>query len=415
MIIEMFPAKNGDAFLIRLDNKKNILIDMGYMDTYKMYIKDRLKKIKSENQCIDLLVITHIDEDHIEGAIEFIKENGNANDPNIIEIKEIWHNSYRHLQFDKETVSKITSFEERRLEEIKLSNSGISRKETNESQPVSGRQGSTLAGYLFGLGYEKNIWNASFKNEAVKFKNEAVNLDSKNKIELGDAKIYILSPDTKKLGDLSTLWLKKLMEIDINFTISNEVIFDDAYEMYMKKLKPISEVDESKDISYSLKVFNNLIEGKIEQGNIDKSKSNGASISFILEYKNKKLLFLGDSHEDIIVDNLDKYKKDGGSLEFEAVKISHHGSLKNNYRWIEKIKSKRYLISTNGENHDHPSKEVIAKILQCNKDEKTFYFNYPVDICNVIDEAEAVFKENYKYSVVVGNETSSLQIEVSKK
>ena len=50
MIIEMFPAKNGDAFLIRLDNKKNILIDMGYMDTYKTHIKDRLKKIKSENK-----------------------------------------------------------------------------------------------------------------------------------------------------------------------------------------------------------------------------------------------------------------------------------------------------------------------------------------------------------------------------
>lgn len=299
MIIEMFPAKNGDAFLIRLDNKKNILIDMGYMDTYKTHIKDRLKKIKSENQCIDLLVITHIDEDHIEGAIEFIKENGDANNPNIIEIKEIWHNSYRHLQFDKEKVSKIPSFEERRLEEIKLCNSGISRKETNESRPISGRQGSTLAGYLFGLGYEKNIWNASFKNEAVKFKNEAVNLDSKNEIELGDAKIYILSPDTKKLDNLSTLWLKKLMEIDSDFSISDQVIFDDAYEMYMKKLKTISEVDENKYISYSLKVFNDLIDGKIEQRNIDKSKSNGASISFILEYENKKLLFLGDSHEDI--------------------------------------------------------------------------------------------------------------------
>ena len=35
MIIEMFPAENGDAFLVRLDNGENILIDMGYNETYR--------------------------------------------------------------------------------------------------------------------------------------------------------------------------------------------------------------------------------------------------------------------------------------------------------------------------------------------------------------------------------------------
>ena len=101
MIIDMFPAENGDAFLIRFDNKKNILIDMGYADTYKNHIKDSLLKIKNENQCIDLLIITHIDEDHIEGAIEFFKENGSANNPNIIEVKEVWHNSYSTIRRNK--------------------------------------------------------------------------------------------------------------------------------------------------------------------------------------------------------------------------------------------------------------------------------------------------------------------------
>ena len=78
MIIEMFPAENGDAFLVRLDNGENILIDMGYNETYSKFIKNRLIDLKNENQCIDLLIITHIDEDHIVGAIEFFKENGQA-------------------------------------------------------------------------------------------------------------------------------------------------------------------------------------------------------------------------------------------------------------------------------------------------------------------------------------------------
>lgn len=406
MVIDMFPAENGDAFLIRFDNKKNILIDMGYVGTYKKYIKDRLLKIKNENQCIDLLIITHIDEDHIEGAIEFFKENGNANNPNIIEVKEVWYNSYRHLQFNKNKVSNITNFERTQLEEIKLSNSRVISKEINETSQVSAKQGSTLSGYLYGLGYINNKWNSSFNGKAV-------NLDNKNEIELDDIKIYLLSPNTNKLKNLLNLWMEKLRKIDVDFSISDEEIFDDAYEMYIKKIKPIIDIDEDKNISYGLMNFETFIKKDIKQGKKDTSKSNGASIAFVLEYKNKKLLFLGDSHEDIIMKGLKRYKENGKTLKFDIVKVSHHGSIKNNFKWIEDIVVDNYLISTNGEKHNHPSKEVIAKILKVNKLKKTLYFNYPVDIVNDIRKEK--LKEKYNYSIVVGNENSSLQIEVSDK
>lgn len=406
MIIEMFPAENGDAFLIRFDNKKNILVDMGYIDTYKNYIKDRLLKIKSENQCIDLLIITHIDEDHIEGAIEFFKENGNANNPNIIEVKEVWHNSYRHLQFDKEKVCNVSNFERIQLEEIKLNNSVVIRKGINETSQVSARQGSTLAGYLYGLGYINNKWNSSFKGAAV-------SLQNKNEIELDDIKIYLLSPDTNKLENLSSLWMEKLRKIDADFSISDEEIFDDAYEMYVKKIKPIIDINEDKNISCDSTNFETFIKDNINQGRKDVSKSNGGSIAFVLEYKNKKMLFLGDSHEDIIMESLKRYKESGKTLKFDVVKVSHHGSTKNNFKWIEDIVADNYLISTNGEKHNHPSREVIAKIFKFNEQKKTLYFNYPVDIVSDIGKDE--LKKKYNYSLVVGNKDSSLQIEVSDR
>lgn len=401
MLIEMFPAEKGDAFLIRFDNKKNILIDMGYIDTYKTYIKDRLIEIKNEKQSIDLLIITHIDEDHIEGAIEFIKENGNANNPNIIEVKEIWHNSYRHLQIDKYKVCNISSFEKMQLEEIKLSNSGVIRKGINETSPISARQGSTLAGYLYRFGYA-NRWNSSFGFKSV-------NIDNKTEIELQDIKIFLLSPDTNKLRNLERLWMKKLREIDCDFSISDEEIFDDAYEMYIKNVKH-PDINESKSISCSSTEFETIVNNKINQDRTDVSKSNGASIAFILEYKGKKVLFLGDSHEDIIIESLVEYEESGKKLEFSAVKVSHHGSIKNNFKWIEEIIADKYLFSTNGEEHNHPDKEVIAKILKFNKQNKVFYFNYPVNIC--VDIQNEKLNKKYNYSVVTGNRKSSLQFEV---
>lgn len=36
-----------------------------------------------------MIINTHIDEDHISGAISFIKENGDADKPQIIQVDEI--------------------------------------------------------------------------------------------------------------------------------------------------------------------------------------------------------------------------------------------------------------------------------------------------------------------------------------
>ena len=150
----------------------------------------------------------------------------------------------------------------------------------------------------------------------------------------------------------------------------------------------------------------------IKQGYKDKSKSNGGSISFILEYKDKRIIFLGDAHEDIILENLEMYIKNTGISYFDAVKVSHHGSLKNNFTWIEKINAKRYIISTNGKRHNHPDKEVIAKILQCNSEEKIIYFNYYLDLCKELDDKE--LKDKYNYSIEVGDGESILKIEVNE-
>lgn len=397
--VEMFPAEDGDAFLLRFDNQKNILIDMGYSDTYTNYIKERLLQLKDQGECIDLLVITHIDEDHIEGAIRFLHENGKADKPNIIDIKEIWHNSYRFLRFKKEKVDKITRSETKKLDRLILSNSDNNGSKSNEFEEISCEQGSTFAGFLYGLGYEER-WNTSFKHKAI-------NIDDISNVILKDITINLLSPNTEKLNRLADTWNNKLEDMKFGFQISDEEIFDDAFEMYIKKVKPIIE-GENQDISYSNESIEEIIDKKITR-KTDISESNGASISFVIQYKDKKLLFLGDAHEKLILDSLNKY--DEIDSIFDVVKVSHHGSIKNNFKWIKKLKTKRYLISTDGKQHNHPSKETIATILKENKEEKILYFNYPLEICDELKCNKLMDK--YKYSLVVGNGKTSVVIEVN--
>ena len=115
--------------------------------------------------------------------------------------------------------------------------------------------------------------------------------------------------------------------------------------------------------------------------------SNATSIAFILTYRNKNLLFLGDSHPDIIADSLEELGySPSNMLRLEYVKLSHHGSKKNiSKRLLSIISCSNFIISTNGGSSKsrHPNPETLAKLAKLvdrnGSDTITFLFNYPVN------------------------------------
>jgi hypothetical protein len=63
-------------------------------------------------------------------------------------------------------------------------------------------------------------------------------------------------------------------------------------------------------------------------------------------------------------------------LSIDAVKVAHHGSKHNTSETLLKlIKSHTYLISTNGDQFEHPDKECIARIIRFGEP-TNIYFNY---------------------------------------
>lgn len=88
------------------------------------------------------------------------------------------------------------------------------------------------------------------------------------------------------------------------------------------------------------------------------------------------MLFLGDSHDEIIVENLRKLGfNEEKKLELELVKISHHGSHYNTSpEFLSLIKSERYVISTNG-SKGLPNKRTIARILASGDGKICFNYN----------------------------------------
>ena len=103
MTLKFLKAYNGDCILIEtLDENQEIftiLIDGGTSSTFEYSLKKELEKITR----INLLILTHIDSDHIGGLIKFFQNSL----INKIEIDEIWIN---HPELISVTTGDLISF-----------------------------------------------------------------------------------------------------------------------------------------------------------------------------------------------------------------------------------------------------------------------------------------------------------------
>ena len=380
MKITIFPALNGDCILIEYDESHCMLIDGGYVDTYNLHLVPVLSDLASKGKVIDLLVVTHIDSDHISGIVKLLSDT-----PNLIPIKEIWYNGYRHIQ----CIVSVSNDEETIVHK-EICRSTIS----DETKSISAKQGCTLSALIQRCGL---FWNGQFNGNAV---------IAPATVNIGNASIHVLSPEEKGLSNLCAYWRKELIKKGLLPQKHSMEFWDDAFEFMMAKDKPafhfhIKKIDTTTDIE------------KIKQVKYipDLSATNGSSISFVLECEGKRLLLLGDAHAETIVTSL-KYlnAKKQLPLSFDAIKLSHHGSFNNNSpELLRIIDSENWIVSTNGGTYNHPDLETLVHVFTIDKNkQRRIFFNYDLPVCNRINLPE--YHDEYHFSVVSKKDGTPLTI-----
>jgi beta-lactamase superfamily II metal-dependent hydrolase len=106
----------------------------------------------------------------------------------------------------------------------------------------------------------------------------------------------------------------------------------------------------------------------------DRAEANGSSIAFIAEFDGKRVLFAADAHSEVLVESLDRLGP--GPHDFTAVKLSHHGSQANlGPALLERIRSRNWLVSTNGAKFRHPNPEALARVITTQR-KPVFHLNY---------------------------------------
>lgn len=381
-IVHFLPALGGDCTLLEFDNKECILIDCGYKSTYEQELKPLLVELNNRGYKIKLLIVSHIDADHIQGAIRFLEDNGEAQNPKVIAIENIWFNGFYSTLFMNDVFEKHKSelISDAQKEKMRIAQGQMEMQSIPERAMISAMQSKSFEVLCSELGY---CVNYQFAKQVVK-RNPDNDVKSPNdKIRLGAFDITVLSPNDGLIDKLANeLNIELIKMFGKKYQINENHLFLDFYEklMLLKKEEPISS-----NVLISAK--SDEIESWLGTSTLAAMNDvNQASIVVQIEYKGMKMLFTGDSDSELWHDFLEPY--------YDVIKISHHGTLKPNLCLIKKTVGKHILISTNGKKYGHPEKDLVANLILHNKGE--LHFNYDINIKDVVLENQG--KYNYKAS-----------------
>jgi hypothetical protein len=360
--IEMLQAHEGDCLWIEYgdpDSPRRMIIDAGRKESYRA-LADRIATL---TEPAELFVMTHIDDDHIFGALPLFADARLSNTT----FKDIWYNGYTHLD------------------------SNIARKpQADRLGPVNGEIFAAL------LLRDKHPWNESFANGAT------VVVPDTGKLPVvklaGDMTLTLLSPIWDSLTRLKRFWERELEDLAPGDAEGALEIFATRSALQPDVLGGLIDVED-------------YVERPPET---DDKAPNGSSIAFLAEHNGRAVLFTGDAHPPILERSIERLLAERGEsvLKLTAFKLSHHGSRKNTSpKLLQMVDCRRYLISTNGSRHKHPDKETIARIVHRNhqnSDPTELYFNYESPFNRVWDDDD--LKEEWNYKTYYPPHTNPIQL-----
>lgn len=123
----------------------------------------------------------------------------------------------------------------------------------------------------------------------------------------------------------------------------------------------------------------------------DNELINEQSIAFMIEYKNKRVVFTGDGYMKILISKIERFKN-FEEKKIDFIKIAHHGAKKNNEglkEFAENHKCYQFFV-TGKEIWDgiHPNKELVKELLTIDKRVKIYSNVKHADLSELRNESE---------------------------
>lgn len=332
--LEALMAKHGDSLLLHYgdeDAPRFILIDGGPGKVYQETLRPRLLEIRErwygkDPLPLEMVMVSHIDDDHINGILDLTDELKKKKDP-FCQILCFWHNSFDDVigNKDEDLFSELQ-------EDVKVASiggvppSGQSIKRHNAAVVASVGQGRKLRSNAEALGLRTND---PFSGLVL-----AETADG-TRFDWGDGlRLTVLGPTRERIDELHKEWEKVLIKKGKQAAIAA------AYE--------------------------------------DDSAFNLSSIVVLAELGGKRMLLTGDARGDHTLTAIEKAGLlKNGKLHVDLLKLPHHGSAHNvDHDYFETIIADHYVGSGDG-NYGNPELETLQMISKARPDDRfTLHLTY---------------------------------------
>lgn len=355
--IHVFPAQRGDALFIEYGEEAQphrILVDGGITKTGREHLVGLIEGLGDPR--IDLLVVTHIDLDHIQGVIALLKAL-----PENVTIERVWFNGWDQLP-------------------------------RPPLQPHGVAEGVELSKQLEAR--FKPAWNNDVAGSWIGLAQDG----SPRDIPLpGGMVATLLSPDADKLLALRGIWDDVVEDFGAAAEAEDEeeIVADDAA---IDGLEPLGgeEIDVVE-----------LAESAFKE---DDAVPNGSSIACVLSFKGKSAVLLADAHPSVVLRAV-KALSPGGRLNADCIKLSHHGSKYNtSLELAQSLASPRWIFSSNGASTKHPNVEAVARVLHGSPGQKQLIFNYRTKYNDMWDNATRM--KDHDYTPMYGDGVKAVVVDL---
>lgn len=334
--IEMLPAQQGDALWIEYGpagKPHRILVDGGTAPTFSG-IRSRVLGLEETDRHFELLIVTHIDTDHIGGILRLLA------DPSLgITFDDVWFNAWPQLQdLGQEHILGPTDAPD--VDQLLGPFDGEILNRLLE-----------LHGTALGKGWNRAFGTAPGTRVAL-----SESGDPPTATLAGGMKLTVLGPSLARLGKLRDAW---------------EPVIRDTQLTDAERKALVDKNAKKKGIDLTLGAQIDVAAAAASPFRGDTTPANGSSIIVLAEFDGRSALLTGDAYAAEITKGIRRLlgsrtpKRD--RLTVDVVKLPHHGSKKNvSLPMLRTLDCQRFLVSTNGAIFNHPDVDAIARVLVTN-------------------------------------------------
>ena len=338
--LEALQAQNGDCLLLHYgtaEAPRFILIDGGPQGVFKNALKPRLDALRTlwspgGALPLELLLVSHVDDDHIQGIIELCQSLLPAalrGDEAPYEVRTLWYNSFGDL-VGKSADRILADWAQMRDRLDAEVGAPIAAAMQDLTRPLARgiQQGRSLRQLATQLGIDLN---RGFRGLV-----SAPAAEIKPRDWGGGLQLAVLGPGKNRLEKLFREW-KRFLE--------------------RKAASLLGSAEAVRELA-------------------DESDANLSSIIVLAELGGRRMLLPGDARADDILAGLKAAgQMGGGRAHLDLLKLPHHGSSRNvNPGFFSRVIADHYVISGNGED-GNPDPETLEMIAAARRPETgTFHF-----------------------------------------